>query len=419
MPQVHKRFTDDQVKDLMQRYLNGSIKRKHVQVVLGIGKSRFFDLLHNYRRDPSSFSVRYNRQSNSRIPTSIEKNMLRELRTDQKLIKSPDVPLKSYNYSFIRNRLESKHNHKVSLSTIIRRAKEHGFYLERRKKPLHDRQVLTNYVGELIQHDSSHHLFAPAAKRKWYLITSLDDYSRFMPYGDLFERETSWTHISASKALITRFGCPYQYYTDSHSIFRFVQGRDSFHRKHYLLTDEKKTQWQQMLKELSVITIPALSPQAKGKIERPYAWLQDHLVRTCAREHVSDIDKARRILYREINHYNYHQVHSTTGEVPYYRFKNAIAEQKSLFRPFCVPPPFKDPKDIFCLRLKRTVDRYRTVSINNFHLKLNKAMPRDTVDLRIAPLGQTIAELRCWSHNKLVEVRRVKASDLRLSTFEW
>jgi hypothetical protein len=33
----------------------------------------------------------------------------------------------------------------------------------------------------------------------------------------------------------------------------------------------------------------ALSPQAKGKIERPYGWLQDRLIRTCVREDATDI----------------------------------------------------------------------------------------------------------------------------------
>ena len=78
----------------------------------------------------------------------------------------------------------------MSLSTIIDRAKKHGFYVKRkRKKAPHDREVLTNYVGELIQHDSSHHLFSPPASEKWYLITSLDDFSRFMLYAALLKKE--------------------------------------------------------------------------------------------------------------------------------------------------------------------------------------------------------------------------------------
>jgi len=36
-------------------------------------------------------------------------------------------------------------------------------------------------------------------------------------------------------------------------------------------------------------------------------------------------------------------------------------------------PPFLSTKDIFCLRVKRMVDSYRKVSINNLELKVPKA----------------------------------------------
>lgn len=73
---------------------------------------------------------------------------------------------------------------KVSLPTIIDRARKNDFYLKKRKRTIHDREVLTNYAGELIQHDSSHHLWAPNSKEKWYLITSLDDFSRYILISD-------------------------------------------------------------------------------------------------------------------------------------------------------------------------------------------------------------------------------------------
>jgi len=52
--------------------------------------------------------------------------------------------------------------------------------LGKKQNRIHDREVLTNYAGELIQHDSSHHKWSPYAKDKWYLITSLDDFSRYI-----------------------------------------------------------------------------------------------------------------------------------------------------------------------------------------------------------------------------------------------
>ena len=42
MSRVHKRFTPDQVKELLERYSNKEIQRKHIQEILGIKKSRFY-----------------------------------------------------------------------------------------------------------------------------------------------------------------------------------------------------------------------------------------------------------------------------------------------------------------------------------------------------------------------------------------
>lgn len=39
-----------------------------------------------------------------------------------------------------------------------------------------------------------------------------------------------------------------------------------------------------------------MSPEAKGKIERPYRWLQDRIVRRCAKAGIADITGARDIL---------------------------------------------------------------------------------------------------------------------------
>jgi hypothetical protein len=68
--------------------------------------------------------------------------------------------------------------------------------------------------------------------------------------------------------------------------------RDSVWKKHHLETDDADPPWKMVLRERRIKVIYALSPQAKGKIERPYRWLQDRIVRTCARENVSTIEQA-------------------------------------------------------------------------------------------------------------------------------
>jgi len=417
MAQIHKRFEDSQVKDLISRYLRKEIRRKYIQEILGVRKTRLFALVKKFKENAKKFSVQYSRKTiNRKIPWDIEKNILKELAIDKKLIQDKEQPLKSYNYSYVKERLKDNYKQIVSVPTIINRAKRNDYYLVKRpKKGRHDREVLTTYTGELIQHDSSHHKWSPYVTEKWYLITSLDDFSRFILYAALVRRETSWTHIQALESVILKYGLPFSYYTDSHSIFRFVQGRDSFWRTHYKVTDEADPQWKQILIECSIKPINALSPQAKGKIERPYRWLQDRIVRTCAREDVTDIKHAQKILNGIIRKYNYQWVHSTTKEIPYIRLKRAL-KTNSLFREFNLPAPFVSTKDIFCLRIKRSIDAYRKVSLNNLKFKVN-AMPSQPVTLRIYPLNEHVSEVRFWCKDKLIDVQRAKNFDLKISCF--
>jgi len=57
MKQLHKKFTDFQIKDLITRYLKKKIERKDLQKILGIKKTRFFALIKRLKEDPENFSV--------------------------------------------------------------------------------------------------------------------------------------------------------------------------------------------------------------------------------------------------------------------------------------------------------------------------------------------------------------------------
>jgi len=158
--QLHKNFTDGQVKSLLKSYLDKKIKIDYILQILKIKRRRFFELLAKYRKDPDNFSIQYKRNiSNYRINPEIEANIIQELEMKKDLIKNKEVPIKYYNYSYIKDLLEQKYSQKVSLPTIIDRAKRNNFYFLRPKRKAHDKEVITNYPGELIQHDSSHNQF--------------------------------------------------------------------------------------------------------------------------------------------------------------------------------------------------------------------------------------------------------------------
>jgi len=416
--QLHKRFSSDFICSIFKKYKAGSLSLKQALYYLDVKRRRFFYLFKSYKENPEAFSIEYKRRSPKRISSKLEKIIIRELQKEKALVTNKDIPVYGYNYTYLRDQIFKKHKIKVSVPTIINRAKKNDCYIVKKEKKKHDREVLTDYPGELIQHDSSHHKFSPMADHKWYLITSIDDYSRYLLYAKLLERETSWAHISALESVILKHGIPLRYYVDSHSIFRFVRGRDSLWQHHLKVTDQVVPQWKQVLLDLDVKVTYALSPQAKGKAERPYGWLQDRLVRTCARENITGIREAQKVLSYEVNRYNYHQVHSTTGEKPFYRFRQAISNNKTMFREFKIPEPYQTTKDIFCLRTEKPVDAYHKIRINNYITKVKGVPLRDKVEIRMVPSQKRgISELRFWYRNKLVDVKRATNTDLGIVQF--
>jgi len=402
MEQLHKRFTSEQVKVLLKAYCQGTLDRSGIEETLGISRSTFFTLLKQYRHNPDEFSLAYHRETPTRIPARVEEEIENEIMLQKNLIDDSTLPITTYNYSAIRDRL-MKHGIIVSLPTIIDRAKGLGCYQPHPKKKAHDREVVTAAIGALIQHDASHHRWSPYAKQRWVLITSLDDFSRKLLYADFFEQETTWAHIKATEAVMLNYGIPLRYYVDSLRVFRFVQGRDSFWRKHILQTDEADPQWKQVMNILGVDVTYALSPHAKGKVERPYRWLQDRIVRTCAIEKLTTIEEVRAVLKEEVDRYNDRQVHSTTGEIPSIRFEKAKREGNSLFRPFALPKPYTSTKDIFCLREKRMVNGYRRISLFNHEIAVPKVPLREEVEVHLIPdVERDALEVRIWWDNRMV-----------------
>ena len=87
MSQLHKKFTDSQVKELVGHYLNKEIKRKFLKEILGIGKTRFFELVKNYSEKKDDFSIEHLRKNSTRpMLEDVENIILAELKIEQSLM---------------------------------------------------------------------------------------------------------------------------------------------------------------------------------------------------------------------------------------------------------------------------------------------------------------------------------------------
>ena len=143
--QLHKRFSDEEVKALFQKYLYEGIELIYILETLRIKRSSFFELLKEYMRDPHSFTLMYKRTSATRrIGADVEESIIKELKEEEKLIEDKDICLTSYNYSYVKDRIYEKYRQKVSLPTIINRAKKEDLYkLKKRKKKSQQIPLLT------------------------------------------------------------------------------------------------------------------------------------------------------------------------------------------------------------------------------------------------------------------------------------
>lgn len=404
--QIHKRLVKEQVVAILENYLAKEISAKEAMVKLELKRSQFFNLASKYRDGLANFTIKHKGNAgNRKIPEDMSSLILAELKKEKKLIDNKDIPIKFYNYSAVKDALGDI---SVSLPTIINLAKVNGYYLEKPKRKIHDREVLTNLIGELLQHDSSHHLWSPYMKEKLYLITTIDDYSRLLLYAELVEEENVWAHIMALKSVFLQYGCPFKYYPDQHAIFRYVKDRDKNRpwNNYTKFTDDIDPRWKQVLQNCGVGLTYALSPQAKGKIERPYRWLQDRIVRIAAKEKLITIDELKTALKELVNIYNTKWVHSTTKEIPIVRFENAMRNGRTLFKPFKLENRNHTVDDIFCLRAERVVDSYRKISFDNLDLRVPNGIPRQTVNLHIVPDAEKqVAKIRFWQNdNYLGEV---------------
>ena len=104
MSQIQKKFTIDQIKILLTSYNDGHINRSEIESTLGIGKTRFFALLKQYRDQPDSFSIDYRRQSKSRLSIEEEDKIREKLQRYKQMVEEDDLLISNYNYAAVTDR---------------------------------------------------------------------------------------------------------------------------------------------------------------------------------------------------------------------------------------------------------------------------------------------------------------------------
>jgi len=148
---------------------------------------------------------------------------------------------------------------------------------KRRRRPPrhHRRRARKARRGELVLIDGSPFQWFDAEGPAWTLLGAIDDATGEILALTLRPTEDLHGYTTLLHGLVTAHGVPLCLYGDRSGIL--IRSDSHWSLAEELQGHQDPTQFGRMLAELAIRFIPANSPQAKGRIERLWATLQDRL----------------------------------------------------------------------------------------------------------------------------------------------
>ena len=175
----------------------------------------------------------------------------------------------------------------VSRETLRRLQIAHGLWKpkRRRQKRVFQLRQRRPRFGELIQIDASPHDWFEGRAERCALIVFIDDATGRLTSLQFAPCETTAAYLAAVKAHVLAHGTPLAFYSDRHGIFR-VNAKDC-------RSGDGLTEFGRVCQRLDIEAIHALTPQAKGRVERANQTLQDRLVKEMRLRGISSIKDAQ------------------------------------------------------------------------------------------------------------------------------
>ena len=281
---------------------------------------------------------RRGRPSNNRLPEVLRDHAVALVREHD-----PD-----FGPTLAAEKLAERHDLRVSRETLRTWMIQAGIWVPRaERRRFHQPRPRREHPGELIQIDGCEHRWFEDRGPPCTLLVSVDDAtSRLMALG-FVPSESTFAYFEVLRRDLETHGKPVAFYSDKHSIFR-VSKEDA-------TGGGGMTQFGRALAELNIEILCANSSQAKGRVERAHATLQDRLVKELRLAGISDLEAANAFLPGFIASYNT-------------KFARPPARDLDLHRPLA---GLNELGDILCWRETRRVSQQLVVHYNRMKFTLH------------------------------------------------
>lgn len=255
----------------------------------------------------------------------------------EKLAEKHDI---HWSYTWVKNVLQG--------AGLIKRSRTRQPHRKRRpRRPL---------PGMLLHIDGSHHQWF--SDGRWYdLLVILDDATSEIYYAQLVEDECIQTVMRALRQVIEQRGVFCALYSDRAGHFFFTPKTGG------PVDTRRRTQVGRAMDELGIQTIPAYSPQARGRSERSFGTWQGRLPQELRLAGITTADAANAFLNdRYIREFNQ-------------KFTVPAAQPGTAF----VPTSRTDLDRVFSIHHERTVYQDNTVRWGNTLLQIEPQQWRSTL----------------------------------------
>jgi transposase len=307
---------------------------------LGITERQVWRLLAAFRLEGRDAVIHGNR---GRMPIQ---TLSPEIR--QRIIELAQTKYSGFNQTHFAEKLRDVEKIMVSRPTVWRILLEAGIRSpQRHRRPKHrSRRERRPRAGMMLQVDGSNHDWMEGRGPQLTLLGAVDDATGEV-VGALFRKEED-THgyMLLLHEIVVQRGIPLAIYADQHSIFiHTASEKETIDEQ--LAGQRTPTQLGRVLDDLAIELITALSPQAKGRVERLWGTFQDRLVSEFRLAGISTRDEANQFLQTYLPTYNA-------------KFARSPAETDNAYRPLHAK---LDLSVIFSFQYSRVVANDNTVRV--------------------------------------------------------
>lgn len=210
----------------------------------------------------------------------------------QKVIALARGRYQGLNDTHLTEKLKEKEKINLSRPTVRRVLRTAGIAAVRKRgvKRHYKRRERKAQEGALLLWDGSPHRWFGEKFGEWSLMAAIDDATGKFLCGVFAGQEDAQSYLTCLRQIVLENGIPLSLYMDRHGIFR--RNDDHWTVPEQLAGQQTPTQVTQALLALGVEPIFALSPQAKGRVERLFNTLQDRLVQELRLARITNPEQA-------------------------------------------------------------------------------------------------------------------------------